>query len=248
MRRTVLVAALCALMGAPAWGDMTVYVKEVSVSPGQSVSFVSSGLDASSTAGVYNLYLSGVAGVPASWTPYLSGNVQSFCIDLYNYSSTSTKLYDIMSLDDTPDTPAGPMGSVRAGYLARLFDMYWTPSLTAANAAALQIAVWEIVDEQHGVANPDPAKWNARNDTAGGLPPSGNFYVGNDTQANLANTMLGAVRTAGMAPFADKYVGLSNDDLDLYYQDFVVKVPVPGALLLGFLGLSAAGLRLRRFA
>jgi hypothetical protein len=31
-------------------------------------------------------------------------------------------------------------------------------------------------------------------------------------------------------------------------QDFIVQVPLPGAILLGFLGLTAAGLKLRRFA
>jgi len=34
----------------------------------------------------------------------------------------------------------------------------------------------------------------------------------------------------------------------VYAQDLLVRVPVPGAVLLGLLGLSAAGLRLRRFA
>ncbi len=33
-----------------------------------------------------------------------------------------------------------------------------------------------------------------------------------------------------------------------YAQDMIVRVPVPGAVLLGLLGLGAAGLKLRRFA
>jgi len=33
-----------------------------------------------------------------------------------------------------------------------------------------------------------------------------------------------------------------------YAQDLLVRVPVPGAVLLGFLGLSAAGIKLRKFA
>jgi hypothetical protein len=39
----------------------------------------------------------------------------------------------------------------------------------------------------------------------------------------------------------------TNRDHTGYAQDLLVRVPVPGAVLLGFLGLGVAGLRLRRF-
>lgn len=40
----------------------------------------------------------------------------------------------------------------------------------------------------------------------------------------------------------------TNADHTGYAQDLLVRVPLPGALLLGMLGLSAAGLKLRKFA
>ena len=40
----------------------------------------------------------------------------------------------------------------------------------------------------------------------------------------------------------------TNSDHTGYAQDLLVRVPVPGAVLLGILGLGAAGWRLRRFA
>ena len=39
-----------------------------------------------------------------------------------------------------------------------------------------------------------------------------------------------------------------NDDYTGLVQDHLVRVPVPGAVLLGMLGLSVAGIKLRRFA
>ena len=54
--------------------------------------------------------------------------------------------------------------------------------------------------------------------------------------------------------FEDLYGGVDGSGADWDYTDFVVMVesvhpiPVPGAVLLGILGLSAAGIKLRRFA
>jgi hypothetical protein len=136
------------------------------------------------------------------------------------------------------------MGPLKASLIAEL--LIKNPYSTALEAAAVQVAVWEILDENHflfGGANP----WNV----SAGLS-QGNFYLdtspGNDDEiavADLANTMLGNLSAAGL-PF-DRYTAVSNGPGTKNWQDFVV-VPVPAAFLLGMLGLGAAGLKLRKFA
>ena len=159
------------------------------------------------------------------------------------------------------------MGTDRARYLATLLNTYWdwsTPASRTFNlgtspvvytpervAAAVQTAVWEIVDEGN-TANGAPDDLAPYWDTRKGSTNHGNFYVSDDTIARIANVMLQNVRAKGESDFGG-YVALSNDDDQdarggYYYQDYVVRVPVPGAVLLGFLGLSAAGVKLRRFA
>jgi hypothetical protein len=156
------------------------------------------------------------------------------------------------------------MGSLRAGYLATLLNTYWDqdnwssvtsrtfdlgggPAVYSANrvAAAVQAAVWEIVDE----FNTDttgwtgdtvvPTGWNVKSDL---------FRVSGDaTVQNLANAMLSSVVGTGPSSFAN-YWGVSNSRDASHYQDYVVRVPAPAAVLLGMLGLSVAGLKLRKYA
>ena len=200
--------------------------------------------------GMVTLDLLNVSSVNPSWEPYLTGTVEAFCLDLGDYSANvGVKVnYDVASLDSTPDPWAGPMGETRARYLAQLLDKYWNSDLdTDIEKAALQLAIWEVVDESR-LTQDDPM-------TVGLNVKIGMFTV-DETVAttdllNLANVMLDSITTGGSD--YSSYVGLTND---YYvpatgtgkYQDWVVKVPVPAAVWLGMIGLGAAGLKLRRFA
>ena len=262
VRKLMFVAAMCGAWATPAMADLigTVNLREINTSPGVILTVDSSGYGPGGAwVGVYNLQLSGVAGVPAWMNPYLTDNVQSFCIDLWDnsYLGTPGHPYEVKTLDEAPDPMEAPgglgMGGARAGYLATLLNKYWVPGLTdSTEAAALQSAVWEIVDE-HRLIAPDPALWNARNDDAGGtLPASGDFYVSDDTIANRSNVMLAFVAGAGVSPF-NNYVGLSDHSTDENaplgeWQDYVVRVPLPAAVLIGILGLGTAGWKLRKYA
>jgi len=273
MKKMALTVALCAFVVAPAMAAPygTVKVDEISTSPQTTMTIWSSSFPNSIGAyvGQYNLTLKDST-VPAGALPYggaqmLNGRVPSFCIDIWDYSPTTFVPYDVVGLAGAPDPQAGPMGADKAGYLATLLDTYWDSNNWSSNAsrtfnigsgnqvfsanqvaAAVQSAVWEIVDEgniANGAVDPIPASWDTL---------SGGFRVSNATVANIANVMLRNVRAAGESDFSH-YVALSNDDDQnpaggYYYQDYVVRVPLPGAVLLGFLGLGAAGLKLRRFA
>ena len=277
MKRVALITTLCAFVAAPVMADPygTVKLDEISVSPQKVMTIWSSSFTNGINAyvGQYNLTLKDST-VPAGALPHggehlLNGRVASFCIDVWDYSPTTFVQYDVVALDGAPDPQAGPMGTNRAQYLARLLNTYWdennwssdasrTFNIGAGNhvfaadqvAAAVQSAVWEIVDEgntANGDADPLPSYWDTLKTSAN----RGNFYVSNYDVAKIANVMLDNVLSHGGSDFG-YYVALSNDDDQnpcggYHYQDYVVRVPVPGAVLLSFLGLSAAGLKLRRF-
>jgi hypothetical protein len=85
------------------------------------------------------------------------------------------------------------------------------------------------------------------------------YEGGYGDEVTLPSTALGSTTGEWLAneyilAFEDLYGSLSGSTSDWDYTDFVVMVesvtpvPVPGAVLLGILGLSAAGIKLRRFA
>lgn len=259
MRKLLFIATLFALVATPAMADVygTVDLDFVDVDPGvMSVQIWSSSYPASPppggttlNLGVHNLSLSNAsAGIPSGWVNFLTGDVGAFCIDLWDQTYDGTTQYDVRPLSETPDpfaTGDDGMGTKRAAYMSELLDKYWTDSLSNVDAAAIQAVIWEIVDEDRFNANPDESTWDVTD---------GTFIVGvsgTTSQAivDAATLMLTDILKDG-ASYTGTYAGLSNPSETgpkLYnYQDFVVRVPVPGAVLLGMLGLGAAGLKLRR--
>ncbi|UCD51804.1 MAG: hypothetical protein JSW27_04055 [Phycisphaerales bacterium] len=249
MRSLALILVLSVLVATPALADLygTVDVVYNGYAPQTGVVIYTYTMPLITDGGVAHLELSNVTGVPVWWESYLTGSVDSFCIDVADYTPPIGRVveYDVVSLNSAPDPWAGPMGEIRARYLAELLDENWSSSLTAVEAAALQLAIWEVVDESHvSVADPKLA--------ATGLDiRQGNFYA--DATAAILDTAQAMLDAIGDGvDYAGKYVALSNDDLQTskgqmgLYQDWVVRVPVPTAVWLGVLGLSAAGLKLRK--
>jgi hypothetical protein len=76
--------------------------------------------------------------------------IPAFSIDPYDthYPGVSFSSTDILPLEEAPPNgPLGPMGENKADHLHLLLSAYWTDSMTANEAAGLQLAVWEIVAE-----------------------------------------------------------------------------------------------------
>ena len=259
--KKLIVIIILGFAAAPAMADFT--VEYVDVNPGQSIRIVSTGIDGRVTAGQYQVDIQGdtgdIIGAP--------GVVNTFCIDLWDYAPVGVEAsYTIKPLDQTPDLGAGPMGDERAGYLATLLDKYWDDNNWADSAsrtidgtqytadtfaAALQVAVWEIVDEGNTYGStPDPVDtddWGAK---------TGDFHVVtytysgiSNTVATLANKMLKYVADTGPSGYSN-YRGITNTTDDCHYQDYIVRVqapvPAPAAVLLGIIGFSAAGIKLRK--
>lgn len=81
-------------------------------------------------AGVVNLVVDGTA-------------MNGFCIDPFHFSLPSSTGYSYVSLNNAPK--GNPMGALNAMYIQRLWGSYYSPTMNAATAAGLQIAIWELV-------------------------------------------------------------------------------------------------------
>jgi hypothetical protein len=241
MTRVVFLAAFCAFLASPAMADLMLV--ETDISPGLTFDITSSGYNGQGDVGVCQLLIAG------SGSLGLDGAVDSFCIDLWDGSPDTAAEYLPKPLDEAPDPGAAisGMGVAKARRLAELLNAHWNSDLdTDIEGAALQIAVWEIVDEDL-VA---PASYNV---TSGTFSVTQALYGEDpsDQARTWANDWLQALSADGV-DFGN-YLALSNheteaDDEPLgMYQDYVVRVPVPAALLLGMLGLSVAGVRLRKY-
>jgi hypothetical protein len=247
MKRVVFVAVLGAFLATPVLASVS--LKQTNVSPGLTVQVSSTGYDGWTSAGIYNL------DITSSTVSGLIGATEAFCIDIWDVNPSVYVEYEAVSLADAPDPGAGPMHALKASQLAQLLDTYWNSTALASNlnAAALQTAVWEVVDERLTDAT-GAYVYNVTTGNFRVVAESSIYTLGQLTTA--ANNMLASINSG-----ADSagYLALTNstvNNMDIYgnytglgkYQDYVVKVPVPAAFVLGLLGLGAAGARLRKQA
>jgi hypothetical protein len=117
-----------------------VSVKETGVSPNQIVTITSPLNGVSTTVPVY----AGVTKLLVDGTAY-----DAFCIDPFQYSSSSYQDYLVAKLANAP-MPYFTMGTEEADLVSKLWAISYSSTMTAQNAAFLQIAIWEVVGEAHG--------------------------------------------------------------------------------------------------
>jgi hypothetical protein len=148
-----LSAAILLLIGSAQIAQATtVTVQELSTNPNKIVNIQVTGFYSGyAYAGVVNMLVDGV-------------QTQGFCIDPFHFSSHNPLPYEVVPLADAPKQlvnvfPEGGMGETKADKIARLWAMAYlpnSPTWGGAAAAALQIAIWEIVaDNKFSVSGND---------------------------------------------------------------------------------------------
>lgn len=169
------------------------------------------------------------------------GGYETFCVQLEEYiSGGQTVTYDVLDVADVPDAEPGAMGDVRAGLIEDLYARNYASIASAEDAAAFQVAIWEIVHERGDTFNPltlgdlglstGTARFQLNPDDTGNvLTLAGNLLAG-----------LGGVDKDEFLTF-ENLRGLSNLD----YQDQLIVVPGPGAIA-GMIGVAAMRRRRRR--
>jgi hypothetical protein len=168
----------------------------------------------------------------------LQGDLKTFCIELTESVSKSTRSFELVDVPDAGDV-AGSMSDAKAGALAALYNFadgaQFNDSASASNrnfAAAFQLAVWEIVYDYTGADS-------SLNITRGLLRGSN---LNSGTQAFLAQ-MLAAIMGD---QFSTNMNGL-RAVINPHYQNQLVMVPLPAPLLIGLAGLALVPFVRRRF-
>lgn len=72
-----------------------------------------------------------------------------YCIDPFHWGIAAPEPYNTEALGNGPKPPAGPMGAATALKIEQLWQQYYAHDMSNANAAGLQIAIWELVGGQN---------------------------------------------------------------------------------------------------
>jgi hypothetical protein len=250
MKRTILLSTLAVvLLAGPALAGPygTVELKETNVTPRITRNIYGPGFAGGVNAyvGKYNWALRNAdldvdndGDVDGDDNPFgMQGigdiSTSGFCIEM-QYSTGNYRQYSIIDLWDAPEI-AGPggqdMGVTKADYIRELWDaQYDSIGTSNTRAAAFQAAVWEIVYE-------DAQVWDVNAWDSDDLANNSSFKIAgddDDSVVSLAQGWLDALQGIGGNR---NLVAVSNDS----YQDYVVEVPAPGAIVLGMMGLGLAG-------
>lgn len=233
MRRLISIALLCAFLTTPVLADTVATVNDYGIwqtgSGGEFTLQPSAGLQ-----WVLPLY------VGSTKNQGTQDTFQTFCLEEHEYIYANTT-FDVVLNNKAVNGGVGPQGdliSVGTAWLYHSFQNqtldgydYVTDAGRHASADALQRTIWWLEGEAAG----DPGTGNAFRQAV--ITQFGN------ADGAMANNN-GQYAVAVLNLYAQGHAG----DANYLRQDQLVCVPLPAALLLGLLGLSAAGLKLRKFA
>lgn len=224
MKNLTTIALIAAATASTAFGASTVNVKYTGTASGQNVKITYNGNTSTVFAGQLKHTLSGATGEYA----YTNKQWLTYCTDLAQYVTSSTKVY---TFDTLPNMPGNaPMGAAKGQAVQNLFNFangaQVASNITSDYATAFQLAIWEIVTDYSG-----------NNSIAGLSLNSGNFKAKNTSGNSLSNSITNIFNTLLAGAFTPALtsvdvVGVSSNS----YQDQVFQVPAPGSLALAGLG------------
>ena len=250
MRKLVFFTIVCAFMATPVLADPEPIDGLLSYGAQAKMARLSNYF--SGTGGEFTLYDAGEVspiwnldaskGYAASTRGQLTGHAESFqtfCIERDEYSYYGETMDVWVSLDNVDGTVPGSHAwgggiNTNAGddldpRTAYLYDQFARGVLSSydytgvsrnVSAGELQEAIW-FIEEEIATKNGQADIW---------------ITEAQDAIAAETWSGIGDVRV------------LQNANSKEFRQDFLYRVPVPGAVLLGMLGLSVAGIKLRKFA
>jgi len=189
-------------------------------------------------------------------------NFTTFCIQLNQYL-TDPQVFTVV--DDLKDAPIGGngtaiMGQNKALALANLWAAYGSVATNntddvsyvgnaAQEAAAFQVAVWEIVWEDWTLSGDTPVGLNVQTKNGGSATSTiGLSFTGDSTVLALATSFLSSVSLSSSADYADLkgLVTENAQDQAFYVGTGGNPVPLPAAAPAVLACLGLAGLTARR--
>ncbi|MFK7960978.1 MAG: hypothetical protein AB8G96_10680 [Phycisphaerales bacterium] len=173
--------------------------------------------------------------------------ISSFCSEIDQGVTGMAVPYDFYGVDEaegieaipTPGTIGGPMGLAKAGFVSDLFTKYFVTAIngTETQAAAFQIALWEVVYEGPG----DDGGIGTLDLDGGAFTVGGSGDGDREDAIDLANQWLATLVDNGIS---DDMLGMGSAT----FQDqlTLLVVPIPGALALGLIGMGGVATMRRR--
>lgn len=228
-KNSIIAFAGIAAIAALASAAPTVNVKFLGTGKGQSLSINFNGNNQNVFVGQLRHQLSN-ASAGYEW---INGEHRTYCTDLYQYVTSSTKTYTVEQIENMPGS--SPMGMAKADAIRALFAVADAnvDSINASNdyATGFQLAIWEIVTDYSGSFAMNANSFTTGNfkakKTNGSALTSGVVSVA----SSAYNAALNFLQTNGQST---TLLGIAHCD----NQDQLIKVPTPGALALaGFGGL-----------
>lgn len=227
-KNSIIAFAGIAAIAALASAAPTVDVKFLGVGKGQNLTITFNGSNQNVFVGQLRHQLSNATD-GYSW---INGEHRTYCTDLYQYVTSTTKAYGIEQVKNMPG--ASPMGLAKAEAIRALFAVADAnvDTINASNdyATGFQLAIWEIVTDYTG----SNFAISSSNFT------TGNFKAKQTNGSALSTNVVSVASSAYNA--ALNYLQTNGQDTGILgissgtNQDQLLRVPTPGVLTLAGLG------------
>ena len=235
LRLKLFVCVLCLIVGAPVVADMA----RVEMTQGPGVG----------NGGAFNAEV--ISGAISYDSVYLGpgSKFPTFCVELVEYFSPGTTYYADSRTSAYQGGAGGPSPDPLDPVTAALYRQYLgLNTLDEDTGSEYQLAIWKVEQEIEW----DNNRWEKYNSNT----PIHSAYQQTKFNNTVIDSLIGGVGTptdignVRVMTLWDTYSYNPVTGVETFsgnHQDQLV-VPVPGAVLLGILGLGAAGMKLRKYA